>query len=92
MSEKQKVIITGGAGLLGSAVTHQLVEEGEYTPVVMGRSETPKRVLDVMDDIIYAQGDVSDIAFLESVIATHCPEKRSATLSMGLQSHQQQES
>jgi len=75
MSEKQKVIITGGAGLLGSAVTHQLVEEGEYTPVVMGRSETPKRVLDVMDDIIYAQGDVSDIAFLESVIATHRPEK-----------------
>jgi threonine 3-dehydrogenase len=75
MSEKPKVIITGGAGLLGSAVTHQLVEEGRYTPVVMGRSDNPKRVLDIMDKIIYAQGDVSDAAFLETVIATHRPEK-----------------
>ena len=75
MSEKKKVIITGGAGLLGSAVTHQLVKEGRYTPVVMGRSDDPKRVLDIMDEIIYAQGDVSDIEFLESVIKAHRPEK-----------------
>jgi len=75
MSEKIKVVITGGAGLLGSAVTHQLVQEGKYTPVVIGRSDTPKRVLDIMDDIVYAQGDISDISFLESVIDTHRPEK-----------------
>jgi len=72
---KEKVIITGGAGLLGSAVTHQLVEEGRYTPVVMGRSENPKRVLDIMDEIVYERGDVSDAEFLESVIAKHKPAK-----------------
>jgi len=75
MSQKPKVIITGGAGLLGSAVTHQILEEGVYTPVVMGRSEEPKRVLDIMDEIVYERGDVSNIAFLESVIATHQPHK-----------------
>ena len=75
MSQKPKVIITGGAGLLGSAVTHQLVQEGKYTPIVMGRSTDPKRVLDIMDDIIYERGDVSDIEFLEHVIKTHSPEK-----------------
>ena len=75
MPEKEKVIITGGAGLLGSAVTHQLVEEGRYTPVVMGRSENPKRVLDIMDEIVYERGDVSDAEFLESVIAKHKPVK-----------------
>jgi len=75
MSQKQKVIITGGAGLLGSAVTHQILQEGVYTPVVMGRSENPKRVLDIIDDIVYERGDVSDTTFLESVIAKHRPVK-----------------
>jgi len=75
MSQKPKIIITGGAGLLGSAVTHQLLAGGVYTPVVMGRSPEPKRVLDIIDEIVYEQGDVSDTAFLESVIDRHRPEK-----------------
>ena len=75
MSEKKKVIITGGAGLLGSAVTHQLVEMGEYLPVVMGRSDNPKRIQDIMDKVIYEQGDVGDPETLERVISTHRPEK-----------------
>jgi len=75
MSEKKKVIVTGGAGLLGSAVTHQIVESGEYTPVVMGRSDNPKRILDIMDQVIYEQGDVGDPVTLERVISTHRPEK-----------------
>jgi len=75
MSEKKKVLITGGAGLLGSAVTHQLVSEGEYTPVVMGRSENPKRIVDILDKVIYEQGDAGDAATIESVIAKHRPQK-----------------
>ena len=75
MSEKKKVIITGGAGLLGSAVTHQIVESGEYLPVVMGRSDNPKRILDIMDQVIYEQGDVGDPVTLERVISIHRPEK-----------------
>jgi len=73
--EKRKVIITGGAGLLGSAVTHQLVKEGKYLPVVMGRSDNPKRILDIMDSIIYEQGDVGDQDTLEAVVSRHRPEK-----------------
>jgi len=75
MSEKKKVIITGGAGLLGSAVTHQLVESGLYLPVVMGRSDSPKRILDIIDDVIYEQGDAGDAETLEKVISRHRPEK-----------------
>jgi len=74
MADK-KVLITGGAGLLGSGVTHQIVAEGEYTPVVMGRSDSPKRLNDILDKIIYEQGDAGDAATLERVIATHKPEK-----------------
>ena len=75
MSVKRKVIITGGSGLLGSAVTHQLVEEGKYLPVVMGRSNNPKRLLDIINDIIYEQGDVGDPEILEAVIRKHRPVK-----------------
>ena len=75
MSKSNKVIITGGAGLLGSAVTHQLVESGECLPVVVGRSDDPKRIRDIMDDVIYEQGDVGDPQTLERLIDTHRPEK-----------------
>jgi len=75
MSQKRKVLITGGAGLLGSAVTHQLVEEGNYMPVVMGRSENPKRITDILDKVIYEQGDAGDAATIERVIAKHKPQK-----------------
>jgi len=70
-----KILITGGAGLLGAAVTHQLIEEGKYTPVVMGRSQNPKRVADVLDKLIYEQGDAGDPQRLEEIIAKHKPKK-----------------
>jgi len=75
MVEKKKVIVTGGAGLLGSAVTHQIVENEDYIPIVIGRSDNPKRILNIMDDVIYEQGDVGDSKTLERVIKTHRPEK-----------------
>jgi len=75
MSVKKKIIITGGAGLLGSAVTHQFVAEGIYLPVVVGRSDNPKRIKDILDDIVYEQGDIGDPQVLEALISKHSPEK-----------------
>jgi nucleoside-diphosphate-sugar epimerase len=71
----QKVIITGGTGLLGSNVVFELLRRGVYTPVVVGRQEEPKRLKDVMDKIEYFRGDVADAAVIEDIIAKTKPKK-----------------
>ena len=73
--KKDTIIITGGAGLLGAAVTHQLVNDGRYTPVVMGRSADPKRIVDILDKVVYEQGDAGDPKKLEEIIAKYRPKK-----------------
>jgi len=71
----QKVLITGGTGLLGSNVVFELLKRGQYIPVVVGRQEEPKRLKDVMDKIEYFRGDVADAEVLEDVISKTKPVK-----------------
>jgi threonine 3-dehydrogenase len=71
----EKVIVTGGTGLLGSNVVFDLLKRKKYLPVVVGRQENPKRLVDVMDQVEYLRGDVADPAFLEEIIAATKPKK-----------------
>ena len=71
----KKVIVTGGTGLLGSNVVFELLKRGEYTPVVVGRQEEPKRLQGVMEKIEYYRGDVADSKVLEEIIAKTKPKK-----------------
>jgi threonine 3-dehydrogenase len=75
MTNQQSVLVTGGSGLLGAALVHQLVEEGVEKPVVLDINPTPTRLDDVSDQMEYVVGDVSDPDVLHSVISKTRPVK-----------------
>ncbi len=69
----ETVLVTGGAGLLGSALVHELVHEGREKPVVLDINPTPTRLDDVIDQVEYVVGDISDPQVLHSVIGKTRP-------------------
>jgi nucleoside-diphosphate-sugar epimerase len=71
--KKEKVIVTGGSGLLGATVVHELVKEGSVVPVVMDIVENPARLNDIIDKIEYVQGDISDREHLDTVFEKYKP-------------------
>ena len=75
MKEKDSVIITGGTGLLGSSLVHQLVAEDRENVYVMGRQDNPARLADIADDIEYIQGDVADETHLRNIIDKVRPKR-----------------
>ncbi|MBW2058792.1 MAG: NAD-dependent epimerase/dehydratase family protein [Deltaproteobacteria bacterium] len=75
MANPNNVIVTGGSGLLGSSLVHQLVEGGQEHPIVMDINPDPKRLKDIMDQIEYVRSDVADPEALASLIGRTKPTK-----------------
>ncbi len=73
--KKENVIVTGGSGLLGATIVHELVKEGKEIPVVMDIVETPGRLEDIKNDIKYIQGDISDKQHIDKVFKEFNPVK-----------------
>ena len=71
----ENVIVTGGSGLLGATIVHELIKDGKYKPVVMDIVDDPKRLDDVKDKVEYVQGDVSDPDLLNETFAKYKPVK-----------------
>ncbi len=71
----ENVIVTGGSGLLGATVVHELIKDGKYKPVVMDIVDDPKRLDDVKDKVEYVQGDVSNPDLLNETFAKYRPVK-----------------
>ncbi len=80
-----KIIVTGGAGFIGSSISRRLVELG-YTPVVLdifaqyisplspNYTETRSdRFKDIIDDIIIERGNVESYETVSKVIRKHRP-------------------
>ena len=69
MNNDIPVIVTGGSGLLGSSLVHQLVAAGEERVTVMDVNPNPVRLDDIADQIEYVEGDVADPELLEKTSA-----------------------
>jgi threonine 3-dehydrogenase len=68
------VLVTGGAGLLGAALVHLLLEKGEQGLAVLDTSDSPERLADVGDRIDYIRGDLGDAGSVSSAIDRVRPE------------------
>ncbi len=71
----ENVIVTGGSGLLGATVVHELIKDGKYKPVIMDIVDDPKRLEDVKDKVEYVQGDISNPVLLNDTFAKYKPVK-----------------
>jgi len=67
-----KVLVTGGAGYIGSVGVHVLVEEGYEVVVVDNLSQGHRAA--VHDQATFVEGDLRDRAFVDSVLAEHTPD------------------
>lgn len=67
-----KVLVTGGAGYIGSAVSHELVRAGDEVVVLDNLSQGHRNA--VPDDAVFVAGDLADRALLDEVMAQHHPQ------------------
>ncbi|SOB79166.1 UDP-glucose 4-epimerase GalE [Streptomyces sp. 1331.2] len=64
----KKVLITGGAGFIGSTVASALLDRG-ITPVVL--DDLSKGRAEFVEDRIFYRGDIADAALLDRIFAEH---------------------
>src|SRR3954451_22164835 len=64
-----RILVTGGAGYIGSVVTWQLVERGDHVVVYDSLIRGHRRA--VHPGAVFVQGDLADRARRDSVLAEH---------------------
>ena len=73
MDKKNSVIVTGGAGLLGSSLVHQLLEKETEQVTVMDVNPDPVRLQDIAGEVEYIVGDIADPGLLQKTISSLRP-------------------
>jgi UDP-glucose 4-epimerase len=68
------VLITGGMGVIGSLVTRNLISQG-IRVVAYQRHRTPALLKDIIDKVDFVEGDVLDLASLNSAIKKFAVER-----------------
>jgi UDP-glucose 4-epimerase len=66
------VLVTGGAGYIGSVGVHELVEDGYEVTVVDNLTQGHRAA--VHPDAAFVEGDLRDRAFLDDLFASHQPD------------------
>jgi UDP-glucose 4-epimerase len=67
-----KVLVTGGAGYIGSAVVHKLIERGDEAIVFDNLYQGHRAA--VHPAAVFIEGDLADAALVESVMAQYKPD------------------
>ncbi|MFB6231125.1 MAG: UDP-glucose 4-epimerase GalE [Salinibacter sp.] len=67
-----RILVTGGAGYIGSAVVQELVEAGNEVTVLDNLSQGHRAA--VPEPATFVQGDLRDRSFVEQVLADRRPE------------------
>lgn len=67
-----KVLVTGGAGYIGSVGVHELIEEGYEVVVVDNLSQGHRAA--VREEAAFVKGDLRDRSFVDSVLDEHRPD------------------
>jgi UDP-glucose 4-epimerase len=67
-----KVLVTGGAGYIGSTVVSELVKAGDKVVVIDNLSQG--HLAAVHSDAIFVEGDLADRVVLDKVMAEHRPD------------------
>ena len=66
--EKMKVLITGGAGYIGSTICSALIDQG-HTPILLDSLITGRK--EFTRDRIFYQGDIADASLLKKIFKEH---------------------
>ncbi len=67
-----KILVTGGAGYIGSVVVEQLIEAGESVVVFDNLYQGHRAA--VHPDAIFVEGDLADRAAVDALLSQHRPE------------------
>ncbi len=67
-----KVLVTGGAGYIGSAVVHTLIEGGDEVVVIDNLYQGHRAA--VHPTAVFIEGDLANAALVEETIANHKPD------------------
>ena len=68
-NQSKRILITGATGFVGSYLTRLLVKKG-YKNIVCLKRPTSRMdlVAEVQDKVIWAEGDILDVPFLENIL------------------------
>lgn len=85
----QRVLVTGGAGFIGSNLVRMMVENGRYHVVVLDALTYAGNLANLNDALstdrcTFEHGNICDTAFVRSVIGRHRP---TAVLHLAAESH-----
>lgn len=69
-----RILITGGAGFLGSRITKKLIELGYEVHLVLRQSTDKSRIASILNRIIMHEGDLSTPASLTLIVGNVKPE------------------
>lgn len=70
----RRVLMTGGTGMIGAALTRRLLAEGDEVTLLVRPSSNRLRLLDLEASVRWAAGDIRDAASVQSAVQSARPE------------------